>query len=312
MIVPQGPQIRRMVAYVGRPLLFLVIWDVLVVVAYQVLGWQWIGSKAIPLALYGSAIGIIVGFRNNSAYGRWWEARGLWGQIVNNSRSLGRQVSTVVHCPVTHPPAEQEECRGLREQIVHMQIAYVHALRQQLRGLDVLGELRLRLTPEELPEGQLHQLEGQKNVALTIQRSMGTMLREAYTRGWVNALEWQAMDGNLDDLADAQGGTERIKNTPMPKQYDYFPMLFVRIYCILLPIGMVESLGWFTPLGSTLVGFMFLALDKIGKDLEDPFDNKIYDIPLTAICITIETNLRQLLNETTLPAPEVPIRGVLW
>ena len=88
MIVPQGPQIRRMVAYVGRPLLFLVIWDVLVVVAYQVLGWQWIGSKAIPLALYGSAIGIIVGFRNNSAYGRWWEARGLWGQIVNNSRSL--------------------------------------------------------------------------------------------------------------------------------------------------------------------------------------------------------------------------------
>ena len=109
------------------------------------------------------------------------------------------------------------------------------------------------------------------------------------------------MDRNLDDLMDAQGGAERIKNTPLPKRYDYFPMLFVRIYCILLPIGMVESLGWFTPLvyaagfmplvmplGSTLVGLMFLALDKIGRDLEDPFDNKMYDVPLTAITRTIE------------------------
>ena len=75
---------------------------------------------------------------------------------------------------------------------------------------------------------------------------------------------------------------------------------------------MVENLGWFTPLGSTLVGFMFLALDKIGRDLEDPFENTIYDLPLTAITTTIETNLRQLLDERTLPAPAIPVQGVLW
>ncbi len=312
MIVPHAPQLRRMLQYVGLPLLGLVIWDVVIVVAFKVLGWQWIGSKNVPLALYGSAIGIIVGFRNNSAYSRWWEARGLWGQIVNNSRSLARQVYTVVRCPDSSVIQEQEECSGLRARIIHLQIAYVHALRQQLRGLDPVAEVRSALSRAEVPEKELETYAGQKNIALTIQRSIGTLLREAYTRGWVNALEWQAMDRNLDDLADAQGGSERIKNTPMPKQYDFFPMLFVRIYCVLLPIGMVESLGWFTPLGSTLVGFMFLALDKIGRDLEDPFDNTIYDIPLTAICNTIETNLRQLLNETQLPAPEVPIRGVLW
>lgn len=312
MIVPQAPQLKRMVQYVGVPLLGLVIWDVVVVVAFKLLHWEWIGSKNVPLALYGSAIGIIVGFRNNSAYGRWWEARGLWGQIVNNSRSLARQVCTVVQCPGSLSAQESEECDGVRNRIVYLQIAYVHALRQQLRGLNVLTELRSRMSPLELEDSALKQLEGQKNIALAIQRSMGTLLREAYARGWVNALEWQAMDRNLDDLADAQGGSERIKNTPMPKQYDFFPMLFVRIYCVLLPIGMVESLGWFTPLGSTLVGFMFLALDKIGQDLEDPFDNTIYDIPLTAICTTIESNLRQLLGETELPAAEVPIRGVLW
>ena len=312
MIVPRAPQLGRMLRYVGTPLLGLVIWDLLVVLTFKLLHWEWIGSKNVPLALYGSAIGIIVGFRNNSAYSRWWEARGLWGQIVNNSRSLARQVYTSMQCSPAAPAAEILACQEIRTRVIHLQIAYVHALRQQLRGLDALATVREALSPEEITDEELNRFAGQKNLPLGIQREMGTLLREAHTRGWVNSLEWQAMDRNLDDLMDAQGGSERIKNTPMPKQYDFFPMLFVRMYCVLLPIGMVESLGWFTPLGSTLVGFMFLALDKIGRDLEDPFDNTVYDIPLTAICRTIEINLRQLLNETKLPAPEVPINGVLW
>lgn len=312
MIVPRTPQLGRMLRYVGWPLLALIAWDVLIVVAFKVLHWEWVGSKNIPLALYGSAIGIIVGFRNNSAYSRWWEARTLWGQIVNNSRSLGRQAYTILHCPPGASAAEVAECAAVRTRVIHLQIAFVHALRQQLRGLDPLAEVRAVLSSSELSDAELATLSGHKNVSLAIQRSMGTLLHDAHGRGWLNALEWQAMDRNLDDLTDAQGGSERIKNTPLPKQYDFFPMLFVRIYCILLPIGMVESLGWFTPLGSTLVGFMFLALDKIGRDLEDPFDNTIYDVPLTAITRTIEINLRQMLNETTLPPAEEPVRGVLW
>ena len=129
---------------------------------------------------------------------------------------------------------------------------------------------------------------------------------------WIDALQWRAMDESLNDLADAQGGAERIKNTPMPKQYDYFPQLFVQIYCVLLPLALVTSMGWFTPLGSTLVGFIFLALDKIGRDLEDPFENTIFDVPLTSITTTIETNLRQMLGETKLPAAIAPVDGVMW
>lgn len=308
MIVPEGPQLRRMLAYVGRPLLALVLWDVLIVVAYKVLHWEWVGSKYIPLALYGSAIGIIVGFRNNSAYGRWWEARGLWGQIVNNSRSLGRQAVTTMHVPEHDGTgSEHDAVRLLQVRLVHFQIAYVHALRQQLRGISPWEEVE-----RVLPAEDLSGLRTSKNIPLSLQQCMGQMLWRAKVDGWLDALEWQAMDRNLDDLADAQGGTERIKNTPMPKQYDFFPMLFVRIYCLLLPVGMVENLGWYTPLGSTLVGFMFLALDRIGRDLEDPFDNKIFDVPLTAITGTIEINLRQLLGETELPEPESPVRGVLW
>jgi putative membrane protein len=98
----------------------------------------------------------------------------------------------------------------------------------------------------------------------------------------------------------------------MPKQYDYFPQLFVEMYCVMLPLALVMSMGWFTPLGSTLVGFIFLALDKIGRDLEYPFENSIYDVPMTSLTTTIEINLRQMLGETELPKEIVPVNGVLW
>jgi putative membrane protein len=307
MIVPKAANLPRMIQYVGLPLLGLVVWDVVIVLAYKMMHWEWVGSRNVPLALYGSAIGIIVGFRNNSAYARWWEARTLWGQIVNNSRSIARQVYSTLRPDHIESEADEDELLAARHSLIYHQIAFVHALRQQLRGLDPLPEIH-----GLIPEAEYQSLAVQKNVSLAIQRNMGLIVRNARRRGWIDTLEWQAIDKSLDDLADAQGGTERIKNTPMPKQYDFFPMLFVQIYCILLPIGMVEQLGWFTPLGSTLVGFMFLALDKIGRDLEDPFDNEIYDVPLTAITRTIEINLRQILGETELPPPITPERGVLW
>jgi putative membrane protein len=163
-----------------------------------------------------------------------------------------------------------------------------------------------------LSEQELSELRDERNVPLAIQQQMGALLRQCQVRGWIDIAHWRALDANLDDLVDAQGGAERIKNTPMPKQYDYFPQLFVQMYCVLLPLALVTAMGWFTPLGSTLVGFMFLALDKIGRDLEDPFENTIYDVPLTAITTTIEVNLRQLLGETALRPAEKPVRGVLW
>jgi putative membrane protein len=304
MIVPNKRNVMRMLTYVGRPLLVLLAYDLAVVTAYKVLRWDWVAMPHIPLALFGSAIGIIVAFRNQSSYARWWEARTLWGALVNNSRSWARQVTTVM-MPLND--AEARELKEYQRRLVYHQIAYVHALRQHLRGLEPWEEL----TPL-LSEREISVLRDQKNVPLAIQQQMGALLRECQLRGWIDMAHWRALDWNLDDLVDAQGGAERIKNTPMPKQYDYFPQLFVHIYCTLLPLALVINMGWLTPLGSTLVGFIFLALDKIGRDLEDPFENSIYDLPLTAITTTIDVNLRQLLGETALPPAQKPIRGVLW
>ena len=304
MIVPRERQLKRLVTYVGMPLLMLVLYDVAVVVAYKMLHWDWVALPHIPLSLFGSAIGIIVAFRNQSAYARWWEARTLWGAIINNSRSWARQVTTVM-MPLSE--AEAEELRVVQRRLVYQQIAYAYALRQHLRGLDPWELLKPLLSEQELNE-----LKNEKNVPLAIQQMMSGLLRQCQVRGWVDIAHWRAMDSSLDDLIDAQGGTERIKNTPMPKQYDYFPQLFVQMYCVMLPLALVMTMGWYTPLGSTLVGFIFLALDKIGRDLEFPFDNTIYDVPMSALTTTIEINLRQLLGETILPEPEKPVYGVLW
>jgi ion channel-forming bestrophin family protein len=304
MIVPRGRQLLKMLTYVGLPLLVLVLYDLAVVVVYKVLHWDWVALPHIPLTLFGSAIGIIVAFRNQSSYARWWEARTLWGGIVNNSRSWARQVTTVM-MPLN--AAEAEELKVVQRRLVYQQIAYAYALREQLRGLEPWDLLKPLLSEQEL-----HELRDEKNIPLAIQQQMGALLRQCQVRGWVDIAHWRALDANLDDLVDAQGGTERIKNTPMPKQYDYFPQLFVQMYCVMLPLALVMNMGWYTPLGSTLVGFIFLALDKIGRDLEYPFDNTVYDVPMNFLTTTIEINLRQLLGETVLPVSVKPDHGVLW
>jgi ion channel-forming bestrophin family protein len=306
MIVSQKiPQLLMLIRGLERSLLVLLGWDFLIVIGYTVMHLRWVSSPNLPLAFYGVAIGIVVGFRNSAAYGRWWEARTLWGAIVNKSRTLARQVLTTMSHQAT--AIEQAEVAAVQRQLVLYQVAYVHALRQQLRGLDPLAAIAHLLPDEDSAE-----LAREKNLALTLQCRMSAMLIAARERGWLDQWEWQAIDDSMADLMDAQGGAERIKNTPMPKQFDHFLKFFVHFYCLMLPVGLVETLGWFTPLGSTLVGFMFLALEKIGNDLEQPFANTVFDVPMTAIATTIEINLRQLLGETELPPPEQPIRGVLW
>jgi Predicted membrane protein len=303
MIVPKTRQlVLRTVQYVGRPLLGLIAYDVAIVMFYRAGHLQWAALEQIPLSLFGSVIGVILAFRNSSSYARWWEARTLWGAIVNNSRSWARAVTTVMRSGGHHA-----ELLLAQQRMVYYQIAWVHALRQHLRRLNPCEEIARVLTPEEYS-----QLGGQRNIPVAIQQWQSLMLRKALDAGWIDMAQWHAMNQSLDDLVDAQGGAERIKNTPMPKQYDYLPQVSAQMFCLLLPLAMVSGLGWFTPLGSTLVGFIFLALDKIGRDLEDPFDNKVHDIPLTAICTTIEVNLRQMLGETELPADLKPVDGVLW
>jgi putative membrane protein len=231
MIVSKTQRVTQMLQGLGPALLSLLAWDILIVVCYQVLHWTWVGSSHVPLGSFGAVIGIIVGFRNSSAYGRWWEARTLWGAIVNRSRTLARQVLTTMS-PKSSTPGEQAEVAAAQRELVLHQVAYVHALRQQLRGLDPVPTVA-HLVPTEDPV----EMAREKNLALALQTRMSATLIAARRRGWLDEWQWQAIDQSMASLMDSQGGAERIKNTPMPKQFDFFPRLFVQMYCVFLPIG---------------------------------------------------------------------------
>lgn len=303
MIVSQSARLWPLARYVGRRLAILFAFDVAIVVAYVFLGWKWLALPDVPLSVFGGVLGVLAGFRNASAYARWWEARIIWGGIVNSSRTLERQIISMIVGP------EAAECRlhDAKRKLVLFQIAWVHALRNHLRDIPPWNDLT-----GLVPEDEIERLRTQKNVPLAIHQIIASILAHCRQLHWIDDPSWINLDRTLASLMDYQGASERIKNTPMPRQYDTFIRFFISVFCLLLPLAMVDNLRLLTPVGSTFVGFIFLALDQIGRDLETPFENLPHAISLTAISRTIEINLKQMIGEKEIPEPLAPVDGILW
>ena len=294
MIVTATPRLSQILSEVWRPLLGLFVWDVIVTVTHYVLPFH---APSLPLTLFGTALALFLGFRDNSAYQRWWESRGLWGLMINASRNLARMARNMLPEPEGH---------DMKRTIVLRQIAYVNALRCQLRKQPAPPEVLRFLSKEEASFA----LE-RTNIANGLLDGTGRRIDIARRNGWIDTIQQTQFEAILVDIANAQGGMERIKNTPLPNQYRFFPTLFTRLFCILLPIGLVETLGFATPIGSTIAGLMFLAVLQIGDDLVDPFADTIHDVPLNAMCRTIEIDLLQAIGDPA-PEPLQPEKGVLW
>lgn len=296
MIITTLPRLSRTISLVWKPLSLLFVWDVAVTVTYYVLPFH---APPLPLSILGSVLALFLAARSSSAYQRWWEGRTLWGAMINASRNLTRGV-------ISFLPENDEEPRAAKRTIVLRQIAYVHALRRQLRRQPVDADVR-RFIDEHDAETALTRT----NVANGLLEGNGRRIADAQRRGWIDSIQQAALEQTLVDLANAQGGMERLKNTPLPNQYRLYPEVFTRVYCVLLPIGLVETLGFATPIGSTVAGLMFLAVLRIGEDLVDPFSNTIHDVPLSAMCRTIEIDLLQAIGDPA-PEPLTPVKGVLW
>jgi len=294
MIVTATPGFKHVIRVIWKPLTVLFVWDVIVTATYF---WVPFRAPSLPLTLFGSALALFLGFRSNSAYQRWWEGRMLWGTMINASRNLARQTRNYL----------PDEARDLKRTIVLRQIAYVNALRCQLRRQKPDSEV-LRF----LSRGEADFALARTNVANGIVDGTGRRIDGARQSGWLDTIQQSTMERVLIDIANAQGGMERLKNTPLPNQYRFFPTVFTHMLCVLLPIGLVETLGFATPLGSTLAGLMFLAVLAIGDDLVDPFANTLHDVPLSTLCRTIEIDLLQAIGDDA-PEPLLPdAQGVLW
>ena len=305
MIVGRKISLQSVGASVRRTNLVFLLWSLTVTAIDRRTGFEFLSITSTPLTILGAALTIFLAFRTNSAYDRWWEARILWGGIVNQSRILVRQLLTF-----TATEGGKHDKSALQQRIVHeityQQIAFVNALRAHLRGQDAAEAAR-----PYLPSAEADALEDAPNVPDTLLVGMSLRLRKAYNDGLLDTIQLAAVDATLTELTNLLGGCERIKNTPLPRQYDTIPQLAILVFGLLLPLGLAESQGWWTPLLSMLIISLFIAVDSIGSNIEDPFENSIHDTPMTALCRTIEINLKYTLGEKDLPPKIEPRRGVL-
>lgn len=249
----------------------------------------------LPFSVVGVALSIFLAFRNNAAYDRYWEGRKLWGGIVNASRSFGRLAT---HLIVT---TDLAELAALQRRLVHRQIAYAHALRAALRGDDVADVHAVLLAAPERAA-----LAPVPNPPVALLHTQSSELAAAAARGWLSEQRHVALEATLTELTALQGGCERIKKTPIPLAYRFFTHTFVRVFCVFLPFALVDQLGLATVAASLAVTFVFCVLDRIGAIIEDPFTTNFNGLPLSAICRTIEIDLRHMLGETDLPQPLTP------
>ncbi|MFT4623345.1 MAG: putative membrane protein [Myxococcota bacterium] len=286
-------------ASVGPVVIVLMLLSTVLVANAHAWGLERFQLTTVPFSLIGLALSIFLGFRNNACYDRWWEARKLWGALINTTRSLARQTATLVR-------SDDPAVAAFHRQQVGRTIAYAHLLRLHLRRQGVFTDVQPFVTGPEMT-----QLRAVRNPPITMLAWMGASFREAHDRGWVHPLHLPLLEGTLTDLTDIQGGCERIKNTPVPLSYTVLTHRIVGLYCFFLPLGILSEVGLATPLVVGIVSFAFLGLDAVGTQIEDPFEEDPNDLPLEALSRLIENDLRQGLGDTDLRPDCAPKEGIL-
>ncbi|CAA9197558.1 bestrophin family protein [Flavobacterium collinsii] len=244
----------------------------------------------IPIAIptmVGTIISLLLAFKSNQAYDRWWEARIIWGSIVNESRTLVRQMLTFYK-----DPGFSVEANEFKENFTKRQIAWCYSLGQALRNKDAIKPIKDLISEEELNFVKNHQ-----NIPNAILLLHGRDLRIAKKEKRLNAYQQVEIDNTLSRLCDAMGKCERIKNTIFPTTYSMYIRMTLCLFILLLPFGLISLLSWFAVPLITIIGGTFFLIEKMAIHLQDPFENRPTDTPVTAISNTIEKNLMQMLNE---------------
>lgn len=310
MIVRKNFQLHTAIRYSWKNILISILIAGLAYLSDHFLGEDGFVVPIPVVAILGTALAIILGFKNSSAYERWWEARKIWGGIVNESRTLTRQVLTIVD-PRNIPPGLWADSI----QVVRRQLAWINALKLQLR------EVTDRPSWEKEVGGHLSQEDFEAimvrtNKVTTLAMIQGDQIKEMNARDDLDTFSYIQMDDTLTRLTDLQGRCERIKSTPLPRPYDYYTMAFLNLFIIFFPFAFIRELSALDeaylifPI-TILAGWMFYQIYVLGKVLASPFDNMKTDVAVDAICRTIEIDLREIIKDKDVPPPLKPVDGVL-
>ena len=290
--------LRVLLRSYGKQLLWYGPYVVAVFFAYEHLGYKNIDIKMSIATVLGFAVALLLGFRTSASYDRWWEARKIWGGIVNDSRSLIRQLISF-HISEN----KKEDIKAM----VHYQITWCYALKNSLRRQDPLKEMEKYLSGHDIEH-----LKRSANIPNEILKLMTEKLADMRQSNYIDSYQMVAIDETIKHLCDHMGKSERIKNTVFPTEYRSYLHRGLIIFTIMLPYGMLYSTGPLVILICIIVSFFFFMLENIAFSLQDPFENRDSDIPMTALCRTIEINLLQMIGEESIPEAMKPNKnGVL-
>jgi len=237
-----------------------------------------------PFSLVGIAIAIFLGFRTNTSYARFNEARCLWGMLLITTRSISRQVQSILN----------DKADSLL--VAQFLMAFSWSLKHQLRGTNAQADIE-RL----LPEPYLSEVLGSPLRTNRILLLLGEWLGQKYRAGQLSDIVWADIDKNLNEMAHIQGACERIANTPIPYAYGLILRRTVYLFCTILPFALVDDLRYLTPLISVFISYTFLSLEYVAEEIEEPFGTAPNDLALDAICTTIEINQLEMNNIQPLP-----------
>ena len=292
MIVRDKPGLWQLLIAVRGSVLPHIAWPLLILIALSAALtlidrtlFKLPASGATPFAVLGVALSLFLGFRNNAAYDRWWEARRLWGGLVADLRALARELEIFLPDPDTDTAA--------RHHILRLALAFLH-----------LHRLNLRRLP---PDAAALALPGTDTLATAPHPpcaaldAMNAALTQACRDGKIDGFATRALTTRMASIALGQAGCERIATTPLPYVYSLLIFRTVYLYCLLIPLALIGPEGWLTPLFVGIMAYVFLGLAEVTEDLAHPFGTTLNALPLDAICRAVEISLAPHLDQ---PAPE--------
>lgn len=352
--------VRGVLKWTRRYIFLFLFLGLIPVVLFDVVGLKWLHVPWLPLGVLGTAVAFVVSFKNNASYDRLWEARKIWGGIVNASRSWTIMVKDFITNDHTKVKRTDEELQVVKRELVHRHIAWLTALRYQMRE-ERPWEMHLKqkksnqefraahyrvcedVEPIEdaikpyISDTEFNAVFAKSNQASQLLGIQSKRLKELMGDGLIEDFRHMEMANILVEFYTLQGKSERIKNFPYPRQFATLNYLFVWIFIILLPFGIMEgfeaigdhiledllahksqtSFGhlaqefiakhfvWFSIPFSALISWVFHTMEAIGENTENPFEGGPNDIPITDMSRGIEIDIRQLIDDTDIPEPYV-------
>lgn len=335
--------VKEVLIWTRQEILLFFILALVYTALYELAGWRWMEIPWTPLALVGTAVAFLIGFQNNAAYGRAWEARKIWGGIVNTSRTWAIMVRDLIDNEHAEHAVSEEELARHHSRLIHRHIAWLTALRHAMRAKkswEIFVEHRTSkewyekvVLPERdtsveddlqplLSESDYQYILTRTNKAVAIMTLQSSDVRQLKERGLIWEFAFLKLQDLIQELIALQGKSERIKNFPYPRQYATIGHDLVRLFILLMPLGLVPQ---FSRLGEKLsanypmtgnyfvwlavplivtVAWVFHTMFRIGTTGENPFEGSANDVPISTIARGIEIDLREINGESALQIPD--------